>query len=313
MRARRLLFWVVLGVLGCRPAKPAPKASWSELQSDAGTVACERCVAFPGPARVGELENAELTELSGLVAGSVDGVYFAHNDSGDSARFFALGPSGKHLGEFRLKGVQARDIEAIAFGPCPEGQCLFLGDFGDNRRVRDDYALYRVPEPQLSKDAAVRDVAFVKMSFVYPSGAQHNAEALVVEPEKGIPYVLTKRAEGEASEVFRFPLGGFSETPVTLEKVATLPATDASVTAADYHPCGRRLLLRTYRRVLLFVAPEGGDFESVFSATPLEVPSVFEPQGEAIAFSRDGRAFLTVSEGRFPYVHASFCGAPSSL
>ena len=112
------------------------------------------------------------------------------------------------------------------------------------------------------------------MSFVYPALAHHNAEALVVDPESGVPYVLTKRAEGESSEVFRFPPGGFSETPVTLEKVATLPATDAPVTAADYHSCGRRLLLRTYRRVLLFVAPKGGDFESVFSATPLEVPCV---------------------------------------
>jgi len=36
---------------------------------------------------------------------------------------------------------------------------------------------------------------------------------------------------------------------------------------------------------------------------PCEAPSAIEPQGEAIAFDRDGRGYTTISEGANPPLH----------
>ena len=62
---------------------------------DAGPVAVDagpdcRCSAWGNPRNVGTI-GAPLVELSGLVASRPPpGVLFAHNDSGDTARFFSL-------------------------------------------------------------------------------------------------------------------------------------------------------------------------------------------------------------------------------
>ena len=104
------------------------------------------CAAWGASATVGTLGDPELVELSGLAASRVHpGVLYAHNDSGDSARFFAMTLTGAPLGRFSLAGAVAHDIEDIAVGPCPQGSCVYLGDIGDNLTMRSDDTVYRIP------------------------------------------------------------------------------------------------------------------------------------------------------------------------
>ena len=76
---------------------------------------------FGGPVPMGVVQYDPLREASGLVASrSHPGVLWAHNDSGDDPRLYALTTSGRHLGVFTLDGAEARDWEDLAIGPGPE-------------------------------------------------------------------------------------------------------------------------------------------------------------------------------------------------
>lgn len=267
-----------------------------------------------GPAQnAGLLGDPELVELSGLAASwAHPGVMWAHNDSGDTARFFALAEDGAARGRFGLPGVAAKDIEDVAVGPCPQGACVYLADFGDNLTVRDDTTVYRVAEPPLDADAGLSlvPVSFERFDFAYPSGLHHNAETLVVHPVTGDVYVLTKHGAGVKSRVYRFPRPLNAAAKVTLEFVAELPVPasgDLPLSGGDLSPCGNALLLRLYNRVVELKLAAGQPFESIFTQAPRSLPTPIEPQGEAVAWRRDGRAFFTASEGSSQQLHRVDC------
>jgi hypothetical protein len=256
-----------------------------------------------GPARAGPvLGEPDLVELSGLVASRAHlGVLYAHNDSGDTARFFAIDTHAQALGRFVLEGATARDWEDIALGPCPSGTCVYLGDIGDNRRVRSDYAVYRVKEPAVAvgKPAGTVTVAWERLAYQYPEGEKNNAETLLIHPVSGELYVLTKQAAGVPSRAFKFPMPLDPSKSATLIKVAELkiPApSDQALTAGDLSPDGTALLLRMYNRLVELKLPAGAPFEQIFAAEAKEVPVSAEVQGEAVAWRADGRGYYTSSE-----------------
>lgn len=259
----------------------------------AAPVNAVRCATFSEPRSVGAVPE-RLVELSGLVASRSSPWLYAHNDSGDAARFFSLSSAdGSIVREFVLPGAVNIDWEDIALVACPAGRCVVLADLGDNRRLRDDYAIYRVTEPTLASDAGL---SFERFDVRYPNGEHHNAEAVVSDHDTGRLYVLTKEGKGVPSQVFRFPLplaSGVLE-PVTTLAVPT--ATDTQVTAADVSPSGDALLVRLYNRLLIARRAPGASFESLFTAPFAEVPVADEAQGEAVAFFADGGGFFTASE-----------------
>lgn len=294
----------------------APDAG-ADAGADAGTAFTDdggcACAAWGPSASAGLLADPELVELSGLAASRAHpGVLWAHNDSGDSARFFGLSDQGATLGRFTLPGAVARDIEDLALGPCPLGTCVYLGDIGDNLAVRDDTAVFRVAEPQPRPDAGTGSfpVSFERFDFAYPNGRHHNAEALLVHPVTGDVYVLTKQGPGTRSRVYRFPRPLDASAEAVLEDLgeASVPASgDLHLTGGDVSPCGNALLLRMYNRVVELRLPPGRPFEAIFQAAPRALPTASEPQGEAVAWSHDGRAYFTASEGAAQALHRFDC------
>ena len=121
------------------------------------------------------LHDARLAEVSGIAAGIASpNVLYVHNDSGDSARFFALDKrSGDVLAEYHVPGAHNVDWEDIAVGPCSAGSCLYIADTGDNDEKRKDTALYRAPEPR----QGATSVKAERFPVRYPHGAR-DAEAL---------------------------------------------------------------------------------------------------------------------------------------
>jgi hypothetical protein len=254
-----------------------------------------------GPARAGQpLGDRDLIELSGLVASRAHpGVLYAHNDSGDTARFFAMDLAAQPLGRFELEGATARDWEDISLGPCPEGTCVFLGDIGDNRRVRSDYAVYRVKEPALPEGKGTVKVPWERFAYEYPDAEKNNAETLLVHPVSGEVYVITKQAAGEPSRVFKFPMPMDSKKSAVLIKVVDLKLPepkDQALTAGDLSPDGTALLLRMYNRLVELKLPEKAPFEKIFTSPAVSVPVSVEAQGEAVAWRADGRGYYTSSE-----------------
>jgi hypothetical protein len=267
------------------------------------------CTACSARGPLASLTDPAILEASGLVASlAAPGVFYVHNDSGDAARFFAIGGDGVTLGTFALQGATAVDIEDIARGPCAQGTCLFLGDIGDNGLSRPSIQVYRAVEPSPAGQDAT--LATDVLELVYPDGA-HNAEALLADPTSGALLIVTKVSAGP-SQIFTTTGTLAPGRPHTLTLVGELTPLGGSprVTGGDVHPTRKGILLRTYTDVLYYAVGSGQPLGEALGATPCILPQADEAQGEAIAWTADGLAYLTVSEGLMPSLEAFDCAAP---
>lgn len=176
-------------------------------------------------------KETRIVESSGLArATNFHRILYTHNDSGDSARFFAVNWTGHTRAVYRLRGATAHDWEDMANGP---NSTLWLGDIGDNHSVRDYITVYRVKEPTKLVSRAIRWTGF---NLCYPGGKAHNAEALLVRPRSGRVYVVTKQSSGAG--VYRAPKQLSASHCNSLTRVADAPAI---ITAGDFAPDGSRL------------------------------------------------------------------------
>jgi len=237
---------------------------------------------------------AVLRESSGVVAShSRPGVYWTHNDAGGAPEIYAVDAQGRLLQQVRLEGAKNEDWEDIARGPCPEGECLYLADIGDNHARRDEVVLYRVPEPR-EGEAVVRAERF---PVRYPDRPR-DAEALFVLPDTSI-YILSKGREAPVA-LFRYPGRLRAGEAVELEHLrdltpGPLPHADR-VTAADASPSGRWVAVRTYSTLMIFHTEELLHSRGAPRALTIDLAPLGEPQGEAVALGDDGLVVLT-SEG----------------
>jgi hypothetical protein len=260
--------------------------------------------------------NPDLIEISGLAASRTQDVIWAHNDSGDTARVFAIAPNGDTLATYELVGAEAFDWEDMALGPGPDGgeQYLYFADIGDNASIRPSVTVYRGLEPTFGAlNSTLTIDPHEALVLRYPDGA-HDAETLLLDPVSADVYVVTKDISGGPSGVYRASATG--AVPATLEKVAeidfaalapakvippdggALPTALGRIpTGGDISPDGDIIAIRTYATVWLWQRPEGGSIADAFSTPPCEAPSAVEAQGESLAFEADGRGYFTASEG----------------
>ena len=250
----------------------------------------------------GRVDTAEATEVSGLTASRTQaGVLWAHNDSGDSPRLFALATDGRLRGEVVVTGAENRDWEDIALGPGSGGRdALFVADIGDNDTEHASVSVYRVPEPRLSGGAPGASAPAERLILRYPDGA-HDAEALLVDRSDGTLVVITKSFGGDA---FVYAAGRPRTGAVTtLRRVGRVPvAAGEAVTAGDVSADGRTVVVRTYDRGLVWRRRRGESLAATLRREPCAAGAdlVGEGQGEALALNPDGGAFFTVPEGVRP-------------
>jgi hypothetical protein len=272
------------------------------------TTAATGCPACNEPVDAFVPASAGVVEASGLVASAThDGVLYAHNDSGDVARFFAIGPRGEDRGTYVLPRASAVDWEAMARGPCADAtkSCLYFGDVGDNQEVRRTYTVHRVEEPA-TLSAGEHDVMFETFSFTYPDGS-HNAEALLVHPTTGVVTVVTKSGRNTAAYEMPLPLRAGATVTLVGPQPVVVSGLVALVTGGDVHPAGSSVLLRTYTGVWLYPIASGQTAAQALGQQPCELPTPGEQQGETITWARDGKAYLTLSEGAGQTVHRVVC------
>ena len=90
-----------------------------------------------------------LSEVSGVVASRQrSDLLWMHNDSGGEPILYAVGTDGAQRGRYSVPG-DAIDWEDLALAACPDGvgECIWVGDIGDNRRARTSVNILVVPEP----------------------------------------------------------------------------------------------------------------------------------------------------------------------
>jgi hypothetical protein len=262
---------------------------------------CLAATSFSSGTQVGTIQNSSINEASGIAASRMNAnVLWTHNDSGDSARVFAMTPAGMNLGTYSISGASATDWEDIAVGPGPAlgTQYLYMGDIGDNGASRSSICIYRVPEPAVSASQSPVTTSLsgaAKLTFTYPGGPR-DAESLFVDPQTGDIYIVSKRENPH--HVYRAPFPQSTSSTTTLQEVATFSDPDW-FTAADISPGGNEIIIRSYATSSgsLYVRPSGGSIADAFSTAPIAIPLRSEGQGEAIGFDPNGWGYYTTSEG----------------
>jgi len=243
----------------------------------------------------GRIASPAATELSGLVVSRTQqGVLWTHNDSGDRPRVLAVRPDGRLLADVALSGAEAFDWEDLATAR----GALLLGDIGDNLSQRASISVYRVPEPRLSAATVTTTVMANRIELRYAAWPR-DAEALLVDPSSGALVIVEKRFDGRAG-VYVAAAGAR-----TLRRRARLElGVGEAVTAGDVSGDGRTIVLRTYDRAYVWTRRSGESLARALRRRPCSPPNdlLVEGQGEALALSRDGRAFLTVPEGPSPAI-----------
>ena len=241
------------------------------------------------PDRSFSIPTGELTEASGCaVSKATPDLVWLHNDSGNAARLFGVNLTTKAVRVVDVGGAQAVDWEDIAM--LPNGN-LLIGDIGDNAKQRTSITLYEVPEPSTTTNS----VTAVGRTLQYIDGP-HNAEALVVDPTDGTPYVITKEETGIA--------GVYVADGGALRSVGTITIDTESflfpnlITGADALPDGSGIVLRTYQFGYVLRRPAGQPFVAAFSAKPKPFALPFMIQAEAICALRDARSVFTTTESR---------------
>jgi autotransporter-associated beta strand protein len=258
--------------------------------------------SFTSGVQVGAIENAAITEASGIAASRMNpNVLWTQEDSGNPAQIYAMTPAGTNLGTYTLSGAGNTDWEDIDVGPGPAAgtQYVYAGDIGDNFLLRSTIAVYRVPEPTVSDTqspvtATLGGVS--KFTLAYPDGA-HDAESMFVDPLTRDIYIITKR-DATYKYVYRAAYPQSTSGTTTLSLAATLTNANA-LTAADMSPDGSQIIIRSYATSsgLLYQRPSNGTVADAFATTPIAIPLVSEGVGEAIGFDPQGRGYYTTSEG----------------
>ena len=223
-------------------------------------------------------DDRRLTEISGMAASWMhENVVWVHNDSSDAARLYALDlETCDTVSELRLRGVQARDFEALASTRNARGRAaLWVGDIGDNRDSWPFVTLHRVWEP---KTLGTRSRRVKSWDFTYPD-RPHNAETLMVSGRS--VWVAT----------WQLATGGLYSVPLrrTVARAERLDDVGPLTTDGSIHPDERGYVLRDYLDVHFYVGLPPGRKVATF-ALPRQV------QGEAITWTSDGTGLLIASE-----------------
>ncbi|MDB4151398.1 hypothetical protein OAC87_05315 [Pseudomonadales bacterium] len=274
------------------------------------------------------IKFSTLNELSGLVKSRrFDDVYWAHNDSGDQARLFAIDHLGKIIFPSFLAGEFHGEVSARGKTPWPglpilvaanvdwediatDAEHLYIADMGNNGNARRDLGVYVIPEPNPRAAELTRPVSFLPIRYPeqreYPAKLWHyDSEALFVFQDK--LYFITKHRQ--PGKIDKFEVGAvlyrldtrYTDRFNILTRVDTHSAMSVA-TGADLSPDGRYLAVISYRDLWLFEKPGANDQWLSGTAYRLPLPWRESKQVEAVAWADNEQLVIGNEEGELYWI-----------
>ncbi len=260
----------------------------------------------------GHLNSKEMTEISGIAASGINpDLYYVHNDSGDTSRFFAIWPNGELKSIIYYKGdpkeqLGVHDCEDIAVGIGPEKgkSYVYMGDIGDNYALRKYLTIYRMEEKKEWATESISKGDAVPLHLKYPDGPK-DAETLMIDPIEKLIYIVSKRQDSVT--VYTTPLSYKANDTLVLTKRCKLFFEGYKlfkwITAGDISKDGRQILIKSYTKVYYWKRAKNEPVWKALLRKPEKLPYEQEKQGEAIGFTPDGKGYYTTSEGVFSPIY----------
>jgi hypothetical protein len=236
--------------------------------------------------------SSKLEEASGLVASAAqEGYFWTHNDSGNGAELFLIDSAANIAATVKLANVTNRDWEDITLGSGPQTgkMYLYVGDIGDNEARYPYKIIYRVEEPDVISNETIESIDTLYIQL--PDGTR-DTEALMIDPISTEMFIVSKRED--SVRLYQFNHNWKSGDTLTAELKIKLPYFNT--VAADISADGSEVLLKNYDHVYYWKRSGSEPIADLLTRTPLELKYKPEKQGEAIAWSRDGKGYYTLSE-----------------
>ena len=306
--AAAVLLIATVGVLR-RPVTPAQSENEPSLELH----------AFGEAVHVGQLENSEIDEASGLAASRRrSDLLWIHNDSGASPRLYAVGLDGRDRGTVDVRGAFNVDWEDLASFQLDHVSYLLIADVGDNDAERESVMLYIVQEPELRGDRFAAGTAVSvqwSLEVVFEDGPVDN-EGVAVDVARQRILLLSKRtvplrlyevplhpSDSQVGSVVRAALVAEianipQPTIVDLEEDSLFGQFRSQGTALDVTPDARELLVVTYANAYRFRRAVAENWQQAVSRPPAQVALPTLAQAEAGAYSRDHQSLFVTSEQR---------------
>ena len=261
---------------------------------------------------VGKMNFEPIQESSGIVRSKLwpDWIW-THNDSGDTARIFAVRRSGNivkpssrdNYQGLAIKNAVNIDWEDIA---TDESGNLIIAACGNNSNARRDLAIYIVPEPNARMMGATR--ALQRYDFIYPDQLdfppqENNFDCEAIFWTQGKLYLLTKHRADTKTKLYRFD----ELDPMDVNVPTLVGEFDilGQVTGADVSEDGQRLAVLTYKHVWIFEADPKKDnyLEGKVFWAPLN--TLATKQCEGICFWDDENILISNEQRELYEVKAS--------
>lgn len=305
----------VIGVVSFREAPQAvQRAPARPLALFGGGQSAPRAIELKPSATV---RHEQIPEMSGLATSQrFKDTYWVQNDSGDSARVFAIHSNGNVIGPLGSKafwldtpiegkraypgidlpGAKNNDFEEI----CLDGGTLYVSDCGNNSNARKNLAVYSLPEPDPNKVLQASEIKKFPVSYEdqseFPGNPMHfDCEAFFRFKEK--TYFITKHRVGS-----NIPIGSANiyvasswipDQTNILKKVDSKDDLEGWVTACSVSPDGKLLAVlcqAPVQSVWLFELPRTG--ENFFKQPAKRLVFTGGKQCEAVTFMDDSTLLI---------------------
>lgn len=258
---------------------------------------------------LGILENIEIDEASGMVASQRNPEhYWVINDSENLNRMFLVSESGQGKAEYSFTGLENRDWEAMGRWQNRTGQTyLYIADIGDNLAQNASYHVHRFLEPSLKLTDPLRRVIHATQSveFTLPDGAR-DMECMLIDQKSGDLFLISKREDHK--RLYRLPADAFAKSGIQQAEFISelnfsVPTSDVGllkqlyfITDGNVASSNEEIIIRNYLEIYYWKKKPEESIADALRRKPRIVPSILEPQGEALAFDGLNRGYATISE-----------------
>ena len=140
----------------------------------------EHCSDVGEGVEIGQMDDKDMEEASGLAYSRLQSrVLYTINDHGGPNSVIALNESGAKMTDIILEGIMNEDWEDIATTVTEGVSYILVSDTGNNDHDRDDLAILRFQEPDLSsEDVVTIERANTEVLEVRYDGFSYDCEAL---------------------------------------------------------------------------------------------------------------------------------------
>jgi hypothetical protein len=233
-------------------------------------------------------------EVSGIADSQKNpGYCWIEQDSGNPPEIILINHDGRVTRKVYLKGATNVDWEDIATVTIPGSgdKWLLIAETGNNQSDRNEFKIYRFPEPSFSQDT-INNYQSIRFSY---SDGTYDTEAILSDATGDI-FLITKREA--KSRIYQL---AYPQSLTDLNKAQFLGELPYNgVVSAATSSSGTELLIKTYTQLKYYKRKNGQSMFECLQQMPSELSYQLEPMGEAVTFLANGTGFYTLSEKTGP-------------